>query len=150
MANENIGCDPILDVPDIAGITLPLHVLVATDEQELAWSVFSAFDELADVRVTGCTTMTQMRYVSVLDPPQIIVIDMELLSQDPLGLVSLANTARPHTHIVALSNHPVFEVGARFGRVRLTFMQKPVSIQDLVLLLRLKLDEEPALPANVC
>ena len=52
---------------------------------------------------------------------------MDLLTQDPLGLVSLANTGREHTHIVALSDHPVFEVGARFGRARLTFMQKPVE-----------------------
>jgi hypothetical protein len=75
---------------------------------------------------------------------------MEILQHDPLALVFLANTAREHTHIVALSDHPVFEVGARFGRARLTFLQKPVSSEDLVLLLRLRLDEEPSLPAHVC
>jgi hypothetical protein len=150
MTREHIPSEQSPAAAELAGASLPLHVLVATAEQELAWTVFNAFDELSEVRVTGCTTMSQTRYVSVLDPPQVIVIDMQLLAQDPLGLVSLANTARPHTHIVALSDHPIFEVGARFGRVRLTFMQKPVLMQDLVLLLRLRLDEEPALPAHVC
>jgi hypothetical protein len=44
----------------------------------------------------------------------------------------------------------VFEVGARFGRARLTFIQKPVSPEDLVLLLRVRLDDDPSLPSHVC
>jgi len=128
----------------------PLHVVVAAEQEDLAWQVFNAFNDLPDVRVTGCRTITQTRYVCTLDPPHVVIIDMSLLSQDPLGLVSLANSGRENTHIVALSDHPVFEVGARFGRARLTFMQKPVEMQDLVLLLRLRLDEAPTLPSHVC
>jgi DNA-binding LytR/AlgR family response regulator len=94
--------------------------------------------------------VAQTRYVCALDPPQVVIMDMRILSQDPLALVTLANTIREHTHIVALSDHPVFDVGARFGRARLTFMQKPVSAEDLVLLLRLRLDEEPPLAVDVC
>ena len=51
---------------------------------------------------------------------------------------------------MALSDHPVFEVGARFGQARLSFVQKPICTEDLVLLLRLRLDEEPSLAAHVC
>ena len=37
--------------------------------------------------------------------------------------------------------HPVFEIGARFGNARLTFLQKPVSAHDLLLLLRLRIGD---------
>ncbi len=126
------------------------HVVVASSEEDLTWSVFNTFDECAQIRVTGCSSMLQARYVCSLDPPQVIVVDMRLLCDDPLGLVNLANTAPPHTHIVALSDHPVFEVGARFGRARLTFLQKPMASEDLELLLRLKLDEDLPLATCVC
>ena len=128
----------------------PRHVVVATAEQAVTWGVFHAFEQLGQVRVTGCNSMTQARSVCAFDPPQVIVLDMRLLEEDPLGLVNLANTAPPHTHIVALSDHPVFEVGARFGKARLTFLQKPVAIEDLELLLLLKIDEELPLAAHVC
>jgi len=128
----------------------PRHVVVASSERDLTWSVFNTFDNLSQVRVTGCASMLQARYVCTIDPPQVIVVDMRLLSDDPLGLVNLANTAPPHTHIVALSDHPVFEVGARFGQARLTFLQKPMEPEDLELLLRLKLDEDLPLAHCIC
>ena len=136
--------------PPSSGTALPRHVVVATLEPDLTWSVFHAFEHQAEVRVTGCSSMTQARYVCTIDPPQVVVLDMRLLADDPLGLVNLANTARPHTHIVALSDSPVFEVGARFGQARLTFLQKPVKAEDLELLLLLKLDEDLPLASYVC
>jgi DNA-binding NtrC family response regulator len=136
--------------PVAAPPPVPRHVVVATAEQDITWGVFHAFERLSEVRVTGCTSMTQARYVCTVDPPQVVVLDMRLLVDDPLGLVNLANTARPHTHIVALSDHPVFEVGARFGQARLTFLQKPVMAEDLELLLLLKIDEELPLAHHVC
>ena len=135
---------------NVIGAENSRHVVVASSEQDLAWSVFNTFDELSNIRVTGCSSMLQARYVCTIDPPQVIVVDMRLLDDDPLGLVNLANTAPPHTHIVALSDHPVFEVGARFGKARLTFLQKPMASQDLELLLRLKLDEHLPLATSVC
>jgi DNA-binding NtrC family response regulator len=150
MASEETALVPEADAHKVAPASVPLHVVVATEHEDLTWSVFNAIGTLPQVRVTGCRTMTQTRYVCALDPPQVVIVDMEVLSNDPLGLVTLANTGREHTHIVALSDHPVFEVGARFGRARLTFIQKPVSCEDLVLLLRLRLDEEPTLPPDVC
>lgn len=131
-------------------IEAPRHVVVATAEQAVTWGVFRAFEQRSEVRVTGCSSMTQARSVCALDPPQVIVLDMRLLEEDPLGLVNLANTAPPHAHIVALSDHPVFEVGARFGRARLTFLQKPLAIEDLELLLLLKIDQELPLANHVC
>ncbi len=128
----------------------PLHVVVATEHEDLTWSVFNALGALPEVRVTACRSAAQARYVCALDPPQIVIVDLQILEHDPLALVFLANTAREHTHIVALSDHPVFEVGARFGQVRLTFLQKPVAPDDLSLLLRLRLDEEPTLAPDVC
>ena len=56
------------------------------------------------------------------------------------------NTVLP---IVALTAYPVFEIGARFGNARLTFLQKPVSAHDLLLLLRLQIGDE-AVQASVC
>jgi DNA-binding NtrC family response regulator len=140
-------------ISDSAGTmpsAVPHHVVVASFDHDLVWSVFNTFEATPEVRVTGCSTMTQARFVCAADPPQVVVVDMRLLSEDPLGLVNLANTARAHTHIVALSDHPVFEVGARFGQARLSFIQKPVAAQDLDLLLRLKLDEDLPLAAHVC
>jgi len=134
----------------IAHRELPRHVVVATGDQAITWGVFHAFEQRSGVRVTGCTSMTQTRCVCAVDPPQIVVLDMRLLADDPLGLVNLANTAPPHTHIVALSDHPVFEVGARFGKARLTFLQKPVTAEDLELLLMLKVDEELPLATAIC
>lgn len=128
----------------------PRHVVVASLEQDLTWGVFHAFERLSEVRVTGCSSMSQARYVCTIDPPQMVVLDMRLLADDPLGLVSLANTAKAHTHIIALSDHPVFEVGARFGQARLSFLQKPVVAEDLDLLLRLKIDEDLPLASTVC
>ncbi len=133
---------------DVIDNGVPRHVVVASSEQDLTWSVFNTFEDLSHIRVTGCGSMLQARYVCTIDPPQVIVVDMRLLSDDPLGLVNLANTAPPHAHIVALSEHPVFEVGARFGQARLTFLQKPMAPEDLELLLRLKLDED--LPLANC
>lgn len=131
-------------------LSSPLHVVVATEHEDLTWAVFNALGALPEVRVTACRSAAQARYVCALDPPQIVIVDLQILEHDPLALVFLANTAREHTHIVALSDHPVFEVGARFGQVRLTFLQKPIAPDDLALLLRLRLDEEPTLAPDVC
>lgn len=150
MANKEFVAPQPAEASGAPVANLPLHVVVATESEELTWSVFDALGVIPEVRVTGCRSVAQTRYVCALDPPQVVIVDMEILQHDPLALVFLANTAREHTHIVALSEHPVFEVGARFGRVRLTFLQKPVASEDLVLLLRLRLDEEPTLPANIC
>jgi DNA-binding NtrC family response regulator len=150
MSDDQIAVDSHISRAVNVPKTLPRHVLVATDQQDLIWSVFNTFNQVDEVRVTGCSSMIQARYVCSADPPQVVVVDMRLLCDDPLGLVNLANTSNPHTHIVALSDHPVFEVGARFGKARLTFLQKPVVAQDLELLLRLKLDEEPPLAHNIC
>jgi len=145
--HENIrAVEPATPAPP----TQPLHVLVASEQEELTWAVFDSLGSLPEIRVTGCRTIAQTRYVCALDPPQVIILDMPILTHDPLALVSLANTSRENTHIVALSDHPVFEVGARFGRARLTFLQKPIASEDLVLLLRLRLDESPPLPPDVC
>ncbi len=150
MSAENTDLRTSFDGAATIPSGLPQHVVVATFDQDLVWSVFNTFEASPEVRVTGCSTMTQTRFICSSDPPQVMVIDMRLLTDDPLGLVNLANTARPHTHIVALSDHPVFEVGARFGQARLSFIQKPVAAQDLELLLRLKLDEELPLASHVC
>lgn len=150
MTDSTIDVDHQLPDADVIHHGDPRHVVVASSERDLTWSVFNTFDDLSQVRVTGCSSMLQARYVCTIDPPQVIVVDMRLLSDDPLGLVNLANTAPPHTHIVALSDHPVFEVGARFGRARLTFLQKPMESEDLELLLRLKLDEDLPLANCVC
>jgi DNA-binding NtrC family response regulator len=150
MTDKNVAVDSHIARAKTVPADGPRHVLVATGETDLTWSVFNTFDQIDEVRVTGCSTMTQARYVCSTDPPEVVVVDMRLLADDPLGLVNLANTASPLTHIVALSDHPVFEVGARFGQARLSFIQKPVSAQDLELLLRLKLDEELPLANNIC
>ena len=150
MHNDSFGPNEVPALGVGAHGSLPRHVVVASPEQEITWGVFHAFEKLSEVRVTGCSTMSQARYVCTIDPPQVVVLDMRLLADDPLGLVNLANTAQPHTHIVALSDHPVFEVGARFGQARLTFLQKPVVAEDLDLLLRLKIDEELPLATTVC
>jgi DNA-binding NtrC family response regulator len=151
MTNEELLRPLELDATPAPSLSSPLHVVVATEHDDLTWSVFNALGSLPDVRVTACRSAAQARYVCALDPPQIVIVDLRILEHDPLALVFLANTAREHTHIVALSDHPVFEVGARFGQVRLTFLQKPVAPEDLALLLRLRLDEEePSLAPNVC
>jgi DNA-binding NtrC family response regulator len=150
MANEESAQRHEATAHALPASSLPLHVVVATEHEELTWSVLNAFGSLPEVRVTGCRSMAQTRYVCALDPPQVVIVDMDILAHDALGLVTLANTGREHTHIVALSEHPVFEVGARFGRARLTFIQKPVSPEDLVLLLRVRLDDDPSLPSHVC
>jgi DNA-binding NtrC family response regulator len=150
MADDHIAVDSRISRTVGVPETMPRHVLVATDQQDLIWCVFNTFNQVDEVRVTGCSSMIQARHVCAVDPPQVVVIDMRLLSDDPLGLANLANSSNPHTHIVALSDHPVFEVGARFGKARLTFIQKPVVAQDLELLLRLKLDEKLPLASNIC
>jgi DNA-binding NtrC family response regulator len=150
MTNEELLRARAADAATSPPPSSPLHVVVATEHEDLTWSVFNALGALSEVRVTACRSAAQARYVCALDPPQIVIVDLQILEHDPLALVFLANTAREHTHIVALSDHPVFEVGARFGQVRLTFLQKPVAPDDLALLLRLRLDEEPTLAPDVC
>ena len=75
---------------------------------------------------------------------------MTLLDHEPMDLITLANLSNCETHIVALTEHPVFEIGARFGKARLTFLQKPVSAHDLLLLLRLRIGEHDEREAKVC
>ena len=134
-----------LSEPDLA------HVVVATREEDFLWAVFDGFAELPSVRVTGCSTIPQTRQICAADPPGFLVIDMSLLEHEPMALMTLANLSNFETHIIALTEHPVFEIGARFGQARLTFMQKPVSAHDLLLLLRLKIGDDPEnRQADVC
>jgi DNA-binding NtrC family response regulator len=140
----------IEDLRDSASVPEMVHVVISTREEELLWSVFDGFSELATVRVTGCSTLPQTRQVCAADPPSFLIIDMDLLDHDSMDLVTLANLSDCHTHIVALSRHPVFEIGARFGKARLTFLQKPVSAHDLLLLLRVRISTEDEARAEVC
>lgn len=118
-----------------------VHVVVATREEDLLWAVFDGFCELPTVRVTGCSTLPQTRQICAADPPTYLIIDVDLLEHEPMDLITLANLSDSQCHIVALTNHPVFEIGARFGNARLTFLQKPVSAHDLLLLLRLRIGD---------
>jgi DNA-binding NtrC family response regulator len=118
-----------------------IHVVVATREEDLLWAVFDGFCELTTVRVTGCSTLPQTRQICAADPPSYLIIDVGLLEHEPMDLITLANLSDSQCHIVALTNHPVFEIGARFGNARLTFLQKPVSAHDLLLLLRLRIGD---------
>ena len=127
-----------------------VHVVVSTREEELLWAVFDGFSELPTVRVTGCSTLPQTRQICDADPPSYLIIDMTLLDHEPMDLITLANLSNCRSHIVALTDHPVFEIGARFGKARLTFLQKPVSAHDLLLLLRLRIGEEFDQQAGVC
>ena len=135
--------DP-MSVPDM------VHVVISTREEELLWAVFDGFSELASVRVTGCSTLPQTRQICAADPPNYLIIDMNLLENEPMDLITLANLSSRRTHIVALTDHPVFEIGARFGKARLTFLQKPVSAHDLLLLLRLRIGDGNEQLAGVC
>jgi len=132
------------NVPDM------VHVVVSTREEELLWAVFDGFSELPTVRVTGCSTLPQTRQICAADPPSYLIIDMTLLDHEPMDLITLANLSNCRSHIVALTDHPVFEIGARFGKARLTFLQKPVSAHDLLLLLRLRIGEGYEQQAGVC
>jgi len=127
-----------------------VHVVVSTREEELLWAVFDGFSELPTVRVTGCSTLPQTRQICAADPPSYLIIDMTLLDHEPMDLITLANLSNCRSHIVALTDHPVFEIGARFGKARLTFLQKPVSAHDLLLLLRLRIGECYEQQAGVC
>jgi DNA-binding NtrC family response regulator len=118
-----------------------VHVVVATREEDLLWAVFDGFCELPTVRVTGCSTLPQTRQICAADPPSYLIIDVGLLEHEPMDLITLANLSDSQCHIVALTTHPVFEIGARFGNARLTFLQKPVSAHDLLLLLRLRIGD---------
>ncbi len=138
------------DMRDTSTATEMVHVVVSTREEELLWAVFDGFSELPTVRVTGCSTLPQTRQICAADPPSYLIIDMTLLDHEPMDLITLANLSSRRTHIVALTDHPVFEIGARFGKARLTFLQKPVSAHDLLLLLRLRIGDGCEQLAGVC
>jgi hypothetical protein len=138
------------DLRDPSSVPDMVHVVVSTREEELLWAVFDGFSELPTVRVTGCSTLPQTRQICAADPPSYLIIDMTLLDHEPMDLITLANLSSRHSHIVALTEHPVFEIGARFGKARLTFLQKPVSAHDLLLLLRLRIGEGYEEQAGVC
>jgi DNA-binding NtrC family response regulator len=127
-----------------------VHVVISTREEELLWAVFDGFSELSSVRVTGCSTLPQTRQICAADPPNYLIIDMALLENEPMDLITLANLSDCRSHIVALTDHPVFEIGARFGKARLTFLQKPVSAHDLLLLLRLRIVDDAEEQVGVC
>lgn len=137
------------EMAEPAGSSELVHVVVATREEELLWAVFDGFCELPTVRVTGCSTLPQTRQICAADPAAYLIIDMGLLEHEPMDLITLANLSDSRCHIVALTTHPVFEIGARFGSARLTFLQKPVSAHDLLLLLRLQIGDGCSLTA-VC
>jgi DNA-binding NtrC family response regulator len=137
------------ELPEAAASPDMVHLVVATREEELLWSVFDGFCELSTVRVTGCSTLPQTRQICAADPPSYLIIDMSLLEHEPMDLITLANLSDSRCHIVALTSHPVFEIGARFGKARLTFLQKPVSAHDLLLLLRLRIGDG-VMQADVC
>jgi len=137
------------ELMDPASTPDTVHVVVATREEDLLWAVFDGFCELPTVRVTGCSTLPQTRQICAADPPTYLIIDVSLLEHEPMDLITLANLSDSQCHIVALTNHPVFEIGARFGNARLTFLQKPVSAHDLLLLLRLRIGDSQR-QAEVC
>ncbi len=140
-STEHATAFEIEDLRDPAGTQDMVHVVVATREEDLLWAVFDGFCELSTVRVTGCSTLPQTRQICAADPPTYLIIDVGLLEHEPMDLITLANLSDSQCHIVALTNHPVFEIGARFGNARLTFLQKPVSAHDLLLLLRLRIGD---------
>jgi len=140
-STEHTATFEIEDLRDHATTGDMVHVVVATREEDLLWAVFDGFCELPTVRVTGCSTLPQTRQICAADPPTYLIIDVSLLEHEPMDLITLANLSDSQCHIVALTNHPVFEIGARFGNARLTFLQKPVSAHDLLLLLRLRIGD---------
>ena len=148
-STEHTGTFEYEDLRDPATTADMVHVVVATREEDLLWAVFDGFCELPTVRVTGCSTLPQTRQICAADPPTYLIIDVELLEHEPMDLITLANLSDSQCHIVALTKHPVFEIGARFGNARLTFLQKPVSAHDLLLLLRLRIGDS-AQRAAVC
>jgi DNA-binding NtrC family response regulator len=120
------------------------HVLIATQDEDFEWSVFEGLRGHESLRVTGCPSVRQTRQICSTDPPDVIVVDLELLENEPLALVSLASCAPATTRIVGLTEHAVDDVGARFGEARVSFLQKPVDVNDLVFLMTLDSFSVPA------
>jgi len=126
------------DHPVVEGtVSQRKHVLVATEDDDFQWSVFEGLKGREGLRVTGCPSVRQTRQICFSDPPDVIVVDLDLLANEPLALVSLASCAPTTTHIVGLTEHPVENVGSRFGDSRVSFLQKPVKVRDLVFLMAL-------------
>ena len=132
---------PVTDQPnsfDEQAARSRTHVLVATEDEPFLWSVFEGFKGLSRIRVTSCSSVRQTLQICTWDPPGVIIMDLTLLAEEPMALVSLASIAEPNTHIIGLTNRPVQDIGARFGEARLTFLEKPVDVHDLLLLLKLE------------
>ena len=102
----------------------------------------------SSVRVTGCSTLPQTRQICAADPPSYLIIDMALLENEPMDLITLANFSdSQESHRRADITRSSKSAPDR--QCQATFLQKPVSAHDLLLLLRLRIGDLEA-EANVC
>jgi hypothetical protein len=117
-----------------------LHVLVATAEEPLQWTVFESFATHPRARVTACSTMGQCRQLCAADPPGVVILDLDLLGDEPSALTCFARLMRPDTHLIGLTGSSKDDEEANSELVGLTLLPKPVAQDSLI---RLALSRPP-------
>ena len=110
----------------------PLHVVVASGEECLQWTVLESFATHPRARVTACSTVGQCRQLCAADPPGLVIVDLALLNEEPSALLCFASLMRPETRLIGLTCRPTKADGAPNGRAGLSLIPKPVAPDSLI------------------
>lgn len=110
----------------------PLHVVVASGEERLQWTVLESFATHPRARVTACSTVGQCRQLCAADPPGLVILDLALLDEEPSALSCFASLIRPDTRIIGLTCRSTAAAGKPTGGTGPSLIPKPVAPEHLV------------------
>jgi len=110
----------------------PLRVVVATAEERLQWAMLESFAAHSTVRVTACSTVGQCRQLCSSDSPGVVILDLDLLGDEPSALGCFASLMRPDSRLIGLTCGSTEAGGEWDGPARLVLVPKVVATEALV------------------
>lgn len=112
-----------------------LAVFIVEDNQEMQENLVGALEELASVKVVGCTATEEgaMDWIAAHDAWDLLVVDLFLQGGSGMRLVQRVRRARPDQKIVVFSNYANASVRKRCGQFGVdAVFDKSTEIDELV------------------
>ena len=123
------------EIPESAGKSSPVHILVVDDERLVRWAIAETLSEKGyDVQEAGDAASARQALHGAAAFPDLVLLDLRLPDSDDLGLASQIRAEAPDTPIVLMTAYGTPEILSQAADLGITTMSKPFDIRELALI----------------
>jgi DNA-binding NtrC family response regulator len=123
---------PARDIPDGAGKSSLLHILVVDDERLVRWAIAETLGEKGyDVQEAGDAASARLALHGAAAYPDLVLLDLRLPDSDDLCLASQIRAEAPDMPIVLMTAYGTPEILTQAADLGIATMIKPFDMSEL-------------------